>query len=401
MRNFIILASTTMLAACGGDTGPQSPGNIAPPAGVGTTPTGGTFVNPTEAKTYAGIGGVQHFQYTTRSDRDVQADQLYAGDATTARNSGISITYNPRDAIFDITIEQPKGSVSSGAMRYQDPAHRTDFGGLNEPQTGVPNLPTAAKIQYLQYGSKVGDFVKGSNDPAKPSYDVGTPGASSNTGTFFYQQPGTTTRYVTYAGYVRNTLGVTTLTDPVSQKSYTQNSYSLDRGVFAYGERSNNNVVPRTGTGTFGGDMIATMVFNPGIDTDRAASTYFQWITGSQSTTIDFAALTVKTDFSGTVGAPALDAYTNGKVSLPSGSVFSASAMSKIDLVGAGGFLGTVGSASFTAPDKTISKVNIAGSSVDGAFFGPNAEEIGGGFRIVGGTPDQRIDILGAFTGKK
>ena len=24
-----------------------------------------------------------------------------------------------------------------------------------------------------------------------------------------------------------------------------------------------------------------------------------------------------------------------------------------------------------------------------------------GGFRIVGGTPDQRIDILGAFVGKK
>jgi hypothetical protein len=49
--------------------------------------------------------------------------------------------------------------------------------------------------------------------------------------------------------------------------------------------------------------------------------------------------------------------------------------------------------------------VDIAGSSLDGAFYGPGGSaeklEVGGGFRIVGGTPDQRIDIMGAFTGKK
>ena len=37
----------------------------------------------------------------------------------------------------------------------------------------------------------------------------------------------------------------------------------------------------------------------------------------------------------------------------------------------------------------------------DGAFYGPNGEEAGGGFRIVGGKPDERVDIVGAFVGKK
>ncbi|WP_173203779.1 transferrin-binding protein-like solute binding protein [Sphingopyxis sp. BSNA05] len=43
----------------------------------------------------------------------------------------------------------------------------------------------------------------------------------------------------------------------------------------------------------------------------------------------------------------------------------------------------------------------IAGSSINGAFYGPDAEELGGGYRIVGGTPDERIDILGTFVGKQ
>ena len=43
----------------------------------------------------------------------------------------------------------------------------------------------------------------------------------------------------------------------------------------------------------------------------------------------------------------------------------------------------------------------IAGSSIDGAFYGPNGVELGGGYRIVGGTPDERIDILGTFVGQR
>ncbi|MDB5710610.1 MAG: transferrin binding protein-like solute binding protein, partial [Sphingomonas bacterium] len=55
----------------------------------------------------------------------------------------------------------------------------------------------------------------------------------------------------------------------------------------------------------------------------------------------------------------------------------------------------------FVRPGMADFPLVIAGSSIDGAFDGPNGEELGAGFRIVGGTPDQRIDILGVLTGKK
>ena len=409
MRNYIILASATALAACGG-AGPQSAGSVGAPTSGGSGSTG-TFVNPTETKAYDAIGGAQHFAYKTRSpdpaspdlpnlgwSRGRQLDQHYAGDATTARDGGINVSYNPRDAIFEVTINRPLAEVSTGTNRFQDPAHRTDFGGEVEPQAGVPQLPAAANIQYLQAGGSSGPVIW---DGDSNHYVVGNGGNTSQVQTFFYQKPGTTTQYVTYAGYVRNTLSVTGQTDPVTKEAYLENSYSLDRAVFAYGERSDNSVVPKTGSASFTGDMLATMVFNPLIDTDPFASTYFQWITGTHSTTVDFAKLSVSSAFSGTVSAATLDAYTNHKYMLPPGTSFAANGSATIDLVGKGGFAGTIGDAKFTTPGGQEYAVSIAGSSLDGAFFGPAAQEIGGGFRIVGGTPDERIDILGAYTGKK
>ena len=83
------------------------------------------------------------------------------------------------------------------------------------------------------------------------------------------------------------------------------------------------------------------------------------------------------------------------------GSTFNAFATSAIDLVAKGGFVGAFTSVCFAATCTPGNSLLIAGSSLDGAFYGPNGEEIGAGFRIVGGTPDQRIDILGTFTGHK
>jgi hypothetical protein len=399
MRNYLLLASASMLAACGGGAGVQTVGGTT----VGTstpTPTG-TFVNPTEVKTYTGLGVAQHYEYYTRSDGNGQGGQLYAGDANTVRDSGISVTYNPRDAIFDLTIQRTKAIVSVPGDRFQDPAHRTNFGGALQPQAGVPNLnlPADKGIQYLQSGSSTGGplagYVGGS------SYIVGGQGYASTTQTFFYQKPGTTTKYVTYAGYVRNTLSVVQQTDPGSATPYLRNSYSLDRALFVYGETTSNSAVPTSGTGTYTGDMLATVVFNPLLDTAPNTPTYMQWISGTQSSTVDFGKKTVATTLTGTVTAPAFDAYTNGTVSLPAGSTFTAHANSTIDLVSKGGFTGSFADAGFVRPGMSDFNVVIAGSSIDGGFYGPNGEEIGAGYRIVGGTPDQRIDILGVLTGKK
>jgi hypothetical protein len=85
---------------------------------------------------------------------------------------------------------------------------------------------------------------------------------------------------------------------------------------------------------------------------------------------------------------------------LSAGATFAAAGSGRVDLVNAGGFLGQINSASLTFGGITNNLI-IAGSSIDGAFYGPTAQEVGGGFRIVGGTPDQRIDILGVFTGAR
>ncbi len=212
MRKFLCLLPVATLAACGG-AGPQSVGSQAAPVaptpaegGSGGAPNNHTFVAPTVQKTYSAIGGVHSYAYSTTTpspagpgappNRSVQSAQLYAGDSSTARNSGITVDYNPRDAIFLVKIEAPLAQVSQ-TLRFQDPLHRTDFGGANEPQTGTPRL-SAAGIQYLESG-----FAKQPVrfDPAESTMvPVGDNEGDYASQTFFYQKPGTTTKYVTFAG---------------------------------------------------------------------------------------------------------------------------------------------------------------------------------------------------------
>jgi len=398
MRKPLLLVSLTALAACSGG-GPQTAGGTAVTGGgaPAVSNNNGTFVNPTQKKTYSAIGGVQSYHYST-DDRNVaqQYNQLYAGNASTARNSGITISYDPRDAIFELTIADTLGNVNQ-STRYQDPAHRTDFGGAKQPQDGTPNIPGKG-VLYLENGSATGQVTK---DPSQTqtSLPTGLANASSNEFTFFYQKPGTTTQYVSWAGYLRNQVSIAQVTN-TNNSTYLRQDNVLERAAFVFGERTDNSNVPKTGTASYTGDMIATMVYNPLLDVNPATPTYYQWISGSNTTSVDFGANSFSTTLTGTVTAPMYDAYTSQTHVLDAGATFNASASGSIDLINKGGFSGQVGSASFTQ-GGTTTQVNIAGSSIDGAFYGPNAQEVGGGFRVVGGTPDQRIDILGAFTGKK
>ncbi|ODU20498.1 MAG: hypothetical protein ABS87_10690 [Sphingomonas sp. SCN 67-18] len=385
-----------MLSACGGG-GAQSVGSSAPPVTPGGSTTGThSFVNPTQSKTYSAIGGVQHYQYSTQDNTNVQSNELYAGNASTARNSGVSITYNPRDAIFELKISDGLANVSQD-LRFQDPAHRTDFGGALEPQDGTPQLSRNSGVQYLQAGSSSGQLVFG---PDSDTFPVGNADASRDVSTFFFQKPGTETQYVTFAGFVRNRTSIESVQIDNNPPFLRQN-HVLERGAWAYGERTDNGAVPRTGTATFTGAMVASMVFNDQIDFNPSSPTYFQWIDGRATTTVDFGANSFAISLTGNVLAPQFDIFTDRSHTIQAGATFAAAGSGRIDLVNAGGFLGQMSSASFTQPGGAVLNVNIAGSSVDGAFFGPAAQEVGGGFRIVGGTPDERIDILGAFTGKK
>ncbi len=399
MRLSLILLATTTLSACSG-AGPATVGGTAVPAAGGTTTTSShTFANPTETKTYAGIGGFHSYKYYTSTQGggpNGQGGQLYQGDATTARNSGISLTYNPRDAIFDLTVTQPLAGVSEN-IRFQDPAHRTNFGGASEPQGGVPDL-TAQGVNFLQVGTSTGPLVF---DPTmSTTFATGQKDSNFDLSTFFYQKPGTSTKYVTFAGFVRNKETISQVT-PTGQNPYIRQDYVLERGAFAYGERTGSGAVPKTGSGTYNGAMIATMVYNPLLDTDASAPTYFQWLHGTSTTKVNFAANTFTLDLAGTVLAPTFDVNTTRIFTLQNGATFTANGSGRVDMVNAGGFLGQFQTVYFTQPNGTRLAVTIGGSSIDGTFFGPGAEEVGGGFRIVGGVPDERIDILGAFTGKQ
>lgn len=416
MRLLILLASTSMLAACGG-AGPQSAGSSAPPTGgtgggTGSTTTH-TFVDPTEAKSYTAVGSSHSYQYTVqdpggngqqRSLRNsTQINQLYQGDATTVRNSNLTIAYDPRDAIFNVSFSNGLAGTT-GATRFQDPVHRTNFGGAVEPQLGTPNLASSlwniAGVQYLQSGSStnVNQSRPVVGAPDEFQFDLIDPSTvgSFDATTFFYQKPGTETKYVTFAGYLRNKASVSYDGDT----GLTTQVNNLERGAFAYGEITGNDAVPTSGTGTFNGTMLATMVFNDQPDTTGNFDTYMQWIAGSAKTSVDFGANTFSLSLDGKVGAPMFDG-TSGQHSVLEGAQFQANGGGNINLVNAGGFFGQFNEAWFVNPGGARLDLLIAGSSINGAFYGPKAEEVGGGYRIVGGTPDERIDILGTFVGQK
>lgn len=408
MRTYLLLAGTGLLAACGGG-GTQEIASTPPPAtGAGTTHS---FVAPTDPKTYVGIGGSQVYEYLT-DDRQTQQQQgeIYSSSATTVRGGGVSIAYDPRDAVFTLTVQDSRSGATT-QTRFQDPASRTDFGGTHEPQWGTPRL-TNSNITYLQSGdgdprspylySGSGLIIAGDND-TPPS---GEPGSSYQGTSFFYLKPGSETKYVTFAGYARNAYTFTeqdmsgTLVEIINHK--------LERGAFAFGEVTENNNVPTSGSGAYRGSMLASMIFNPTLDGQDVGGTtvlpsYFQWIEGSAALNVDFARNAFDLSLTGTVLAPQIDTYTSpNSAVVTAGAAFNANGRGTINLVNFGGFKGQMDAAWFVNPNGGARRdVNIAGSSIDGAFYGPRGEEAGGGFRIVGGNPDERIDILGAFVGKK
>jgi len=417
MRLFVLLASTSLLAACGGGGAQTISSTPAPPSGGGNPDGGGTantehsFANPTEAKTYKGVGGNHVYEYNT-DDRFCcnQQAEIYAGNTTTVRNSSMSISYDPADAIYELVVTDETTGASTNT-RFQDPASRTDFGGLQEPQWGTPKLSNQ-NINYLQAGdgnprspfdrSGAGFVNSGTND-TPPSGDVGSSYSASS---LFLLEPGTETEYVTFAGYVRNSLSFGSFVLDGETVEHEQTIWHLERGAFAFGEISPNDNVPTLGAGTYQGSMLASMIFNPTIDGQDASGlsnlpSYFQWIEGTANIAVDFAQSSFDISLDGTVLAPQIDRFTAPAATvLEDGAQFSASGRGDINLINFGGFKGFIDSATFNQNGNSHA-VAIEGSTVDGAFYGPDSEEIGGGFRIVGGNPDERVDILGTFVGKK
>ena len=337
------------LAACGGG-GVNTIGSLSPPS----EPTPGqTFLDVSAPTSFNAVGSLQSLTVDPDS-----GSVVYQGNASTVATPSGTVTYDPRDGIFTLVLSDAAAGVSQN-VRYQDPAHRTDFQSLEVPDYAGYNYLTSGEVS----------------------------GSTTVNNTFFYQRPGTTTSYVTLAGFVH--------TEYDNDNKILTND---QHGAMVFGSQTPALQVPTTGSGHYAGDFLATMV----------DATTFSWLNGSSAIDVDFAKSTVGLSLDGVVGS----SFANGKpaTSALDGAQFTATGSAKLNS-SSGAFAGQFSSAFFTTTGGTKLDVdftsvnpdtNVAGgSSIDGTFYGPGAKEIGGNFRIVGGVPNTRVDILGAFTGAK
>ncbi|WP_445193342.1 transferrin-binding protein-like solute binding protein [Sphingomonas sp. Tas61C01] len=380
MRATLAILSLPLLslAACGGSGGggTQSLGTIAPPIAGGTVSGGGvvsvaptptptstptSFLDVKTTTTFDAIGALHAIDVTDKGA------SLYTGNASTVGTPSGTITFNPRDGIFTVALADTAAGVTRN-VNYQDPAHRTDIGFV---QSEIPDLPS---FNYLEAAS-----------------------SDSLADTFFYKRPGNTASFVTLAGFTHR-----------SKLDAATGAFHSERGVMVFGSKSTLLQIPSTGSGHFDGDFLATMIAG---GATASVSLPLQWISGTSSVDVDFGKSTLALGLTGTVGktfvnnSPVNDFFSD----IPTGAVFTANGTAS--LTGSRtSFAGKFTNAYFTsgatrtnidfAPISAASSVAGA-SSIDGAFYGPGAENVGGNFRITGGVPDQRIDILGAFTGAK
>lgn len=300
----------------------------------------------------------------------------YEGSQPKSSVSDVTIDFNPRDAVYSIKVNTANIVAD---VRMQDPQHRTIY-----QQSIVPTLPN---YKYVESG-------KGKNTLA-PNGNTTT----NEINTIFVRDVGTgagQTQYVTIAGFVTqayNEKEVIRSSTPGSVTVGVDFDTNIARSVFAYGINTAYKDIPKSGSATYTGDMFAHVIitpqnFNTGND--------LRSIVGTSSTTVDFGSgklnLTLAGNVVGFVGDTRAFAATGAM------NIFKPVQDTETSL-----FTGAITNWSFGAYNAATGGIAVptAASTIEGGFFGPKAEEIGGAFRIIGSRPDERIDFLGAFTGKK
>ena len=255
MRSVIAALPLLALAACGGASGPQTVGSVAPPTsstggstsggtggGVGTgggtstptpTATPANLLDVTSATQFNAVGSFQSLDVSETGVYALSGPVLYQGNAATVRAPSGTVSYDPRDGIFTVQFTDSKAGMGTGPIRFQDPGHRTAIGVDAGPAWGVPNL---TDFNYLE--------VVG---PTARSADAATQDRGrADSITFFYQRPGSQTKYVSLAGYVRNAFDRTA--DPLVFKQGTTSNFQ--RGAMVFGQDTLRSQIPITGTGT-------------------------------------------------------------------------------------------------------------------------------------------------------
>jgi hypothetical protein len=299
----------------------------------------------------------------------------YEGSQPKGSVSDVTIDFNPRDAVY--SIKANTASITADA-RLQDPQHRTVY-----QQGLVPNL---SNYKYKE-------ALTGSNTPG-----LNTNATERDINTIFVRDVGTgagQTQYVTIAGFVKQIYKEKEVSRPSQPETMTVGvdfESDIARSVFTYGVNTAYKDIPKSGSSTYTGDMFAHVIItrqnnNTGND--------LRSIVGTSSTNVDFGSgksnLTLAGNVTGFAGDTRAFAATGAM------DIFKPIKDTETSI-----FTGAISSWSFgTYNTANGTAVPTAASTVEGGFFGPNAAEIGGAFRIIGNRPDERIDFLGAFTGRK
>ena len=309
----------------------------------------------TAATSFKALGAMHSFSV------DDKGATLYRGNASTVDAPSGTISYDPRDGIFVMKLADAKAGISRD-LTFQDPGHRTT---ADSPYV-ERQVPLLAGFNYLTVLD--GETLL----------------------TFFYQRPNNAGAFVSLAGFERN-------------ESKDTDSLS-EQGVMVFGAQSSVLQTPTKGTARFEGQFLATIMGQK-----DGSLPVQQWLDGTSAVDVDFGKRSVGLSLTGKVGPAYVQnsPVSDQALAIASGSTFTASGTASW-ASGTNAFAGKFASAGFsnggvaTPVDFTsisAGTTSAGASSIDGTFYGPEAKNIGGNFRIIGGVPNQRVDILGGFVG--
>jgi C-lobe and N-lobe beta barrels of Tf-binding protein B len=350
-------------------------------------------VAPSTTPTFAGytLGGLTGGPSYSYSG----GGQYYEAEQPQNLSEKLQITRDPRDATYSIVIA---AAGVSRNLRWQDPAHRTLL-----PQTAIPVNAASGRQLYTDY-----DVPRGKPNIEYFESGNGLPGGYV-ANTLFFERVGVNTKYVTWMGYRTTEYTATDATtseqlftdklpytDDTQRdtRTITENSVT-DRSAFVYGINTIAKDVPKTGSATYTGSLFANSI----------SGATFETIWGTAETRVNFATDAVDLKLAGTFenSRQSFTATGTALVQRPDipNTALNPSAEQPVSRLVGGFSQMTIGTTTFSAsPNASLPNTFQAGT-IEGGFFGPGAAEVGGAFRIVGGQPDTRIDVMGAFTGKK
>ncbi len=345
----------------------------------------------------------------------------------------------PGNSLYDSFLTTDKAKPAS-QQRVQPNLQLPDTGnaayddylyGRNLATT--PDRPYFGSNRDGANGSQIaGDAGVARNKLNIEYYEAGTSQTNGFTAhTLFFERVGQagaagspgTNKYVTWAG-LRSTVytndfsrAATVITngdgndynDTEVVKESEQDKVKIDRSAFVFGMNSLAKDIPKTGTATYEGSLFANYIYTAPYSGPATDQTKLDTIWGKAISTVTFATDAIGINLSGKLETSgenfsAIGSAIIQRPDIPNAALNATAEQPISRFVGSFSAV-TIGTRALT-PNINASLPNtFQASTVEGGFFGPTTTgapvELGAAFRIVGGVPDERLDILGAFIGAR